>query len=325
MTIRFARIGAFAVLALAAISAQATSYTFSTLSRPGATTTSIWDVNNLGQIAGYSNTDGEIGARSFVYQGGTYTALTGPAGAVSTNALGISDTGIVVGNYSSGYTKDADGNIVFAPDRGFVYKAGIYTSFDIAGATNTYLRAVSSDGRYMTGYYTNDTTAGQGFVVDTLTSSVTFVSTGGLDSFAIAQGVSNAGVVMGSDVLSGPPSSRPGFIYDLDTGTRTDVNLPGANRTALRAIDESGVISGWFRDTSFVTHGFTGYPGAFQVIDFPSTDYTAVEGSNDAGVLVGFYGSDLSGAFVATPVPEPETWALMLAGLALLPWARRRV
>lgn len=40
-----------------------------------------------------------------------------------------------------------------------------------------------------------------------------------------------------------------------------------------------------------------------------------------AGVTV----SSASGQFMTAPVPEPASYALMLAGLVMLPWARRRL
>ena len=68
----------------------------------------------------------------------------------------------------------------------------------------------------------------------------------GGNDFTIAQGVSNAGVVVGSDWLrddtDGSTLGRPGFTFDLASSTRTDFNLPGMIRTAFRAIDEFGVV-----------------------------------------------------------------------------------
>ena len=134
-------------------------------------------------------------------------------------------------------------------------------------------------------------------------------------------------MLVGSDIVYSDPTSSSAFLYDITSGTRIDINLPGASRTAFRSIEDSGVISGWFRDSTG-THGFTGYPGDIQVIDIAGWDQTLVEGSNSSGYLVGVYASydGPGGAFLAIPmpIPEPQTWALMLAGMALLPWARRR-
>ena len=317
MSSTLSRLGALALLATASLSAHAASYTYTTLSRPGATFTTAWDVNNSGQIVG--STSGDTGSQGFIYSGGIFTSLSGPSGAISTNALGISDAGVVVGSYYTSSSIDPDGNLIFGPETSYIYSGGVYTSFTVPGSNNTEARAISPDGRYISGYYDSD--AGeQGFVLDTLTNAFAFIGSG--DGFTIAQGINNSYQVVGSDIIS--PSTRPGFIYDIPTGTRTDVLLPGSTRTAFRAIDNAGVIAGWYV-AGGITHGFTGYPGTIQSIDVAGADSTTVEGSNDLGVLVGNYDvGDQTFAFVARPVPEPETWALMLAGIALLPLVRRR-
>jgi uncharacterized membrane protein len=318
-----ARLCAVAALAASATAAHATSYSYATFSRPDTLITNLWDVNNSGQMVGYSVATSTSDAQGFMYSGGSFTAITGPAGAISSAALGVSDSGVVVGSYFDSKSIDGDGNVVFGPQRAFIFNGSSYSTFEVAGATFTEARGISSDGRYIAGYYGNDTVTGQGFVLDTTTNSFAFVGAGGLDSFTIMQGVNNSHVAVGSD-LDFVTGSRPGIIYDIGTATRTDVLLPGTVRTAFRAIDDFGVMAGWYSSGSG-THGFTGYPGALQTIDAPGANSTLVEGSNNAGILVGTYSiGDQFYSFVATPVPEPETWALMLGGIALLALRRRR-
>jgi hypothetical protein len=321
----FARWAALATLAAATCAAQAASYTFTAIDRPGAAGTMVWDINDHGEIAGYSSVKGSEFTRGFVYSGGVFNELSGPAGAISSMAMGLSDNGVVVGNYYSSSSTDADGNVLFGQEMGFIYKAGTYTSFSISDTANTQFRGVSPDGRYIAGFYGSDIAIGQAFVLDTVSNSVTLVGDG-TTHLTIAQGINASYTLVGSDLNSAVHDDRPGFTYDIGTGIRTDVYLPGATRTAFRAIDDAGVISGWYIDALGVTHGFTGYPGAFQTIDYPTTDTTFIEGSNNAGILVGNFGTEFGGAFMATPttVPEPETWALMIGGLMLLPLARRR-
>ncbi len=318
-----ARFVALAGLAMLAASAQCATYSYATVNRPGATSTTLWDANNSGFVAGTSWNELDGVSSAFIYHGGTFTALAGPSGSISTSALGISENGSVVGSFFTSMEIDADGYPVYGPELSYIYSAGTYATFAVPGAINTTARAISPDGRYVSGYYASETTQ-QAFVLDTLTNAFAF--TGG-DGFTIAQGINNSYRTVGSD-LSFITGERPGFIYDIPTGTRTDVMLPGTTRTAFRAIDNAGVISGWYAADGTI-HGFTGYPGAFQVIDVSGANATWVEGSNDFGVLVGQYDRDgLTYAFIATPVlapiPEPGTWALMLAGVALLGVVRRR-
>lgn len=272
--------------------------------KAGAATTTLWDVNNLGHMVG-SSTSGTAPTDfpvAFVYDGATFTTIM-PAGAVSSSALGISDGGVVVGSYFSSYTDDGAGNIVPGPSLGFIYSGGTYTTFTVAGAENTYLRGISPNGRYLSGYYSTATSA-PGFVYDTVTSTFTVVSTPA-SLITIPQGINGSGILVGSDVISGPPTTRPGFTWDIATGTRTDYVLAGAVRTAFRSIDDAGTLAGWFIDAGGATHGFVGTVASFEQVDFPGADSTFVEGSNNAGVLVGnYFVGDTSHAFVTTNLPS---------------------
>lgn len=305
------------ILVIAACSLVVTSsaraaYVLTEVARPGAAMTALWDINNSGTMVGYSS----IGdtASAFVYDGTSFTTLSGPLGSTSSFALGISDTGKVVGSYLTA---------PLGSSHGFIYSSGIYTPFDIPGANETFLRGISPDGRYISGYYSNATQTGVGFVYDTLLGTLADLSAP--DSvFTIPQGINGAGIVVGSDILSGPPVTRPGFLYDIATGVRVDQSIAGATRTALRSIDDSGVLAGWFVDSAG-QHGFVGSLSSFEQIDFPGAEATTVEGSNNAGFLVGlFFIGDTNHAFIATPVSEPSTWGLFAVGLGVLAWARSR-
>ena len=304
---------AAAVIALAAgpaLPAHAT-YLITEFARPGAASTSLFDVNNSGVMVGYSFASTDSLPIGFAYDGSTFTSLTGPAGAVGANALGISDGGTVVGVY---YTS------MEGPANAFVYSAGSYTTFSIAGATDTRLRAISPDGRYISGYYSTAAALGVGFVYDLLSETLSIVSTP--DSLlTIAQGINSSYTLVGSDIMAGSPITRPGFTYDIASGVRTDASIVGARRTALRAIDDAGVLAGWFTDAGGSTHGFVGSTASYEQIDVPGAIATYAEGSNNAGVIVGNFDLDGSGffsAFVARPVAVPEPGTLGLLALGLL-------
>jgi probable HAF family extracellular repeat protein len=68
---------------------------------PGGATSTARDLNNAGQVAGYSLISG-VGYRSFVWEDGRMTALGTPTGAGQAQAHGINDRGDIVGYWGNG-------------------------------------------------------------------------------------------------------------------------------------------------------------------------------------------------------------------------------
>jgi len=324
-TIRSTLLGLLAAAALAVAGTAQAGYILTEVARAGTDSTSLFDINNGGTMVGYTTTGSGLGTvqRGFITSDGvSFTELSGPSGAVASAALGISDTGIVVGSFNTSLGLDTDGNLVFGASRGFLFNGGSYTTFDVAGATETFLRGISADGRYVSGYFSTTTQAGVGFVYDLLTASFRITAAPG-SQFNIMQGINSAGVVVGSDIMT--DGTRPGVLYDIATGTRTDSSIAGAQRTALRSIEDDGTLAGWFRDALGETHGFVGSLTSYEQIDFAGATDTFVEGSNSAGMLVGSaLVGDVFRAFVAHKVPEPGSGALALAALALAGAVTRR-
>ena len=287
------------------------------ITAPSATSTQFWDINDAGTVVGNTDTD------AFTYAGGSFTTLTGPAGASGMSALGISDAGTVVGSFADAGT---------GTTRGYIYDGSTYETFDIPGADETRLRGISPDGNIVTGYYTDASNLAQGFILDRTTNVVTLIGAGGLvvnpgEAFTIAQGVNSSGVVVGSDLIVTPTFAldRPAFTFDIGTSTRTDFNLPGALRTAGRGINDFGSIAGWFIDGSGKTMGYAGYPGSTTTLDLIASGSTFVQGNNNAETVVGFIQDDqgVLTAFIGTKtVSEPAglivigVFAIALGGLA---------
>lgn len=186
------------------------------------------------------------------------------------------------------------------------------------GATDTVLRGISADARYLTGVYDY----AYGFIFDRTNSTLIT-----LGSNMLLQGINSHGVVAGS--IRG--SERTPFLYDLASQVRTDYD-PTTDR--YRDVNDSGIVTGAGvrdRDGLNVGVGLVGSPGSRNVLEMEGSVSTTGYGINNAGTVVGFYETYDSvhdvfqtQAFIATAVPEPGAWALMLGGLlALAAWRRR--
>jgi hypothetical protein len=260
---------------------------------------------------------------SFDYPGATYT-----------EALGINDSGQIVGRYTVG-----DGSNF----QGFIKNGTTYTSFNYPvlginnsgqivgssfvkdGATSTSIYYPSSDATYVKGinnsgqivgfYETHN--QGASHLHGFLTDGVTYVSfdwPGMNNTYGI--GINDSGQIVGN-IYSG---AQFGFIKN---GTSyTSIYYPGSNNTYAYGINNSGQIVGSYLGFGHSTpegawgadlHGYLkvgddiitlDYPGAMAYTGFYRT--TAYD-INDLGEIVGSY-ADSNGyhGFIATFVTTPS-------------------
>jgi hypothetical protein len=176
-----------------AFPAQA-AYKYTTIDYPGAITTQVFGINNLGQVVGTASVDG-ITSIGFVYNTTTklFTVLPNVPG-LNTNALGINLLGGVVGSA----TDVATGN-----ESGTILKNGAFTTFTHPGSSLTEARGIHLAG-LVTGYASDDTTGNTfGFIYDPAHNRYTDFAP---SFFTIAQGINLVGTVVGS---SGVRTSRP--------------------------------------------------------------------------------------------------------------------
>ena len=78
-------------------------------------------------------------------------------------------------------------------------------------------------------------------------------------------------------------------------GRYTTIDVPGAADTVVVGVNDEGVASGFYTDSSGNDHGFLDRGGAFTTINVPGAADTFVTVINDVGVVVG-YDIDSSGA-----------------------------
>lgn len=206
-----------------------------------------------------------------------------------------------------------DGDPAAPTDHAFLYDNGSHTEFKLPGATNTFLRGVSSGGRYLTGSW-EDGTSSSTFAFDRQTNRRTDING------SIVQGVSAQGWVVGSLFKV----TSHAFTFNLNTQATTEVVATDAgNRPRFRGINDGGLITGFDSGSGKAS---VGGPGNWTVFDAPTGMASIIGyGLNSQGDLVGFTADSvgLLHGLYAVPVPEPAQWLLVAPGIAALPSRRR--
>jgi probable HAF family extracellular repeat protein len=232
-------------------------------------------------IVGEFNDSSRI--HGFVFSNGNFTTLD-PPGSLLTEALGINDTGQIVG--------------VASRVGGFLYSGGSFTPLNVPGAFSTYPGDINDAGEIAGSFINTTGTPQHGF----LFSGENFTTLDPPGSIATGvTGINNAGQIVGYfDSASG----RHGFVFS--EGNFTTLDPPGSVFTMLLGINNAGEIVGIFADNFFdPVQGFVFSKGSFTTFPkVPGSSYSGPQGINDKGEIVGFF-DDASGrhGFLATPVP----------------------
>jgi probable HAF family extracellular repeat protein len=154
----------------------------------------------------------------------SFTTIDVPAPVPDTYALGINDSGQVVGYYTSN-----------AGDRGFLYTAGSFTTINVPGAIGTRAYGINDSGQIV------GLAGNHGFLLDTASSFTTIDVPGAASTYAT--GINNSGQIVGSYFSFGGPNH--GFLYTA--GSFTTIDVPGAEFTqGAFGINDSGQIVGYY-------------------------------------------------------------------------------
>lgn len=289
-------------LMLALPAQAAPAYTVTILPGPGGERTWAWGINDSGHVVGSLETDG--GDRAFLYQNGTMTDLgtiPGPSGEEAFSiAYGINNIGQVVGGSSTAHNANLSS---------FLYQNGAMNlvsgtapqSVEVAIDINDFGQVVMPGGIYQDGVRINS-------IVD-----------------GIGLGLNDIGQAVGYGSVSGYDSYRAMF-FSQD-GTSMDLGFYGF----AREINNSGQVVGLAGIDGIGQRGFIYQRGSMTdltslidpVLGMTIIDATDINASGQIAAI-GDYGGNHFVALLLTPVPEPETYALMLAGLGLLGFVARR-
>jgi PEP-CTERM motif len=301
----------------------------------------LYAVNDSGLIVGQDYTTQGI-YESFLYNPSTqtYTFLT-PPGAINSIAVGINDSGQIVGTYET-----SSGNY------GYLYSGGTYSTLSVPGATQspgtvfyyasmigTNAAGINDDGEIVGEWSGPSGEAGftysGGVFTDTSISEGAGVGT-------ILYGVNDSGLISGyTATFVDEHSVKSSFLYN--GSTFTPIDYPGSSETIVQGINDSGEAVGFYT-LDGQTWGFIYNGGTYTSIAYPGSSETMLFGISNNGEIVGSYScssglcpssdpafyavptqSGYSFQTVDAPTPEPASMLLIGAGLAGLVAAGKKV
>jgi len=296
MTRRIIRIaGAWAVLALASALAAAQTYTITEIGvLSGDNESSGFWINNLGEVVGCSDTQTLEGypctglvagqhAFSWTRSGGMKNLGT-LSGATVSGAIGINDSGTVVG-YS---------NVNGQPATNFVAvkwsSTGAITNLGkLSGGSSSAAFEINSSGEIA-----GDSFLGSGIVDATSWTSNQIKNLGRLPKAIFTAGldINDNGYIVGESVFSyGPPFTSHAFLWNGSTMKDLDT-LSGSVTSIANAINSAGVIVGQSDGTVTRGHWHAVLWNTSERIrdlgTLPGGTYSIAFGVNDFGVVVGY-------------------------------------
>jgi hypothetical protein len=268
--------------------AFAQNYKFQTIDYPGDSFTQLLGINNSGEIAGYHGVN--------VNKGFTYSLASKKfthenfPGSQQTQVIGINNNSKTSGFY-----------ILNGKTIGFTDSQGTFTSVSYPKKPFNQLLSQNDAGQ-AAGYYST-TVDGSGpdtaYVYDEFGGVFEAFSIPGSVS-AQATGINDAAAVCGFFVDG--KGVNHGWLQSL--GHFIVLNFPESTGTQALGLNNKGLVVGSYTDAAGNSHGFVyaAWDGSFISVDDPSgIGTTIVNGVNDKGELVGFYGtSPVNSGFVAT-------------------------
>jgi hypothetical protein len=322
---------------LAPASAQAQGYNFQIKNDPteppGEIFNNLLGINNSDFIAGFYGS----GNPGFPNKGftltlpNTFTSMNFP-GSAQTQLNGLNNTGVIVGYF---YTT----NLGVPSDNqfGFFEKGGVFTEKNNPQTPNcpsacqpnvlteNQLLGIT-DADLAVGFYLDASGNSHGYTynipTDTFSPNIDFTT----DHITFAPSTT-AAAINNADQIAGFYKDSSGETHGfLDIGGNfTSVDGPGVTptgQTQLLGLNDQGLAVGFYQDTASDTfHGliFDTVHDTFTTLDPPGSMGTTLNGINDLGDIVGFF-VDANGTegLLATPVPEPSTWVMMIVGFATL-------
>jgi len=291
----------FALLLCASMFGQSYSFQRVSFGDPNVSFTQLLGINNNNVIAGYHNFQQNQGFTLTLPN--AFTTENFPNSQM-TQVVGINNTLTTAGFYVD-YAGKTHGF--------FRTSNGTFTTVDFPGApTSTSFNQLLSQNDYYeaAGYYSasiGNTTPDIPYIYDEVGGVFHVLTIPGAVGGAQATGINNTGVVCGFFI----DANGVNHGYLLNRGIFMPLDFPGSTGTQALGLNNRGQVVGFYTDAAGASHGFVYAIGTahFVTVDEPSGfGTTIVNGINDAGKLVGFYGTaPINTGFVATPILAAST------------------
>jgi hypothetical protein len=242
----------------------------------------------LGAVTGVALAWGVPAAQA----GYVFHDIVNPGDPTFNQELGINNSGLIAGYFGSGAAGHPNQGYVVSPP----YGAANFTSENVPGSVQTQVTGLNNVGATV-GFFSG-TNNGVG-----LDSNFGFASIGGgfvavnnpntgttPPVFNQLLGVNDSNTAVGFYVDGAGVTH--GYTYSIPAGTfSVPINDPNAGTgpgqgTTAAAINNGGLIVGFYMDAAGVTHGFADNSG-FSTIDPPGAMATVLLGVNNAGLAVG--------------------------------------
>lgn len=275
-------------------------------------------INDSGQVVGWTSSAGSTARHAFITgaNGAGITSLGSENGG-DTFAIAINNSGQVVGWYAE--NNGARKAYITGPDG-----AGM-TSLDTPGATNRSIfpLAINAAGQVAGFTWINGGADEQAFITGTNGKGMMMLETLGTQpySYSYALDINNSGQVVGASSTS---DGAQAFITGSDGNGMASLGTFGGTESEAAGINNTGQVVGW-ADTVSSTDALLYSDGVLTdlsllapVVSAGWSDLRATA-INDKAQIAGY--GILNGAeqaFLLSPVPEPETYVMLLAGLVLL-------
>jgi hypothetical protein len=205
-------------------------------------------------------------------------------------------------------------------NHGFTRIGGTFTTVDDSASTvfNQALGINNSD--ETVGYYTLNPAGAPGDIAYSQTggafTNINALLPANFNSQAVGINSTATPWIVGFYQPDSALATSFGFVDE--GGTIITLDPFSSTFTQALGVNDLGEIVGSYVGADGNQHGYIDNNGIFTSFDPPGSASTTINGVNGKGDIVGFYttANDTVVGFVGTPVPEPSTWAMMLAGFA---------